>query len=96
MLAELLRERVLRSSAKSMEKWVSVGRIHVYDGDIRVMFLEPGFVRGGSCATLKSYSLAANKTRILRTGDCEVHAQRVYSTKEFDAGKKMLNIVVVV
>lgn len=33
MLAELLKEKVLKSCAKCVRKWVVVERSHVYNGD---------------------------------------------------------------
>lgn len=60
-----------------------------------MMFVKSGIIRGDSCRSLKDYNQAANRTRISRTENCEMHEQRVYFSRELGAEGGVLNIFVV-
>lgn len=91
MLAELLRENVLRSSAECTREWIVVGRKHVYDWDIQVLFVKFELVSGDCCSTLREYDRAANKVKILQIGDCKMLKQRVYARHELGAEREKLD-----
>lgn len=88
MLAELLEEEVLRSSAKCIGKHVLVYGSLVCNGDTRVVFVKSGRINAGFCSRLKKYDITAYKIRFLRTKHCETHKQRVYASREFAAEGK--------
>lgn len=91
MLGEPIRKKALQSFAKCVRVCVLVGGKHVYDGNIRMKFVNLGFVSRGCCCPLSDYNRSRSKIKITRNGGCLLHEQKVYATHESGAERKVMS-----
>lgn len=96
VLVDLFKKDVLVSFAKCVREWICVGDAHVCDGDIGMVFVKSGFIKGGFCPSLNDYDRDLNMIKIPESRGCVLHEQRVYANHEFGAQKKLLNSFVLI
>lgn len=63
----------------------------VFDGDVRIVLVNSGFINGEFCPSLYNHHGALNIIRATRTEVCVRHEQMAYAGQEFGAQKKLLN-----
>lgn len=96
MNSVLLREKTRSSSIDCLEKRFSADRSHAYDRDSQAVSVKSRNIGGDCCSDLKNYERVANKTRVFRTEDCDMHEQRGFAGRDAAAKRKILSSLVLV
>lgn len=66
------------------------------DGDVRMVSVKSGFISGGFCSKLDSYSRALIFVRASKVKGCVRCVQMVYASSKSRAQKKILNSFVAI
>lgn len=84
---ELFSGEVLSPFLGCVEKGMCVHRKCVYDGTVRMGFLELEHIRGGTCSFLEVYRGAFNVLRAWRSERCVAPEQRISASQQLRAQK---------
>lgn len=91
VLVEHFRENTFQSIAECVRACFLVERRPVCDGDSCVEFLQSGFVDRQFCSTLSDYEKSQNKIKLSETGVCLLHEQKMCTSYELGAEKKIVS-----